>query len=154
MAGWQEELAGLLRELGVTQEEPHTTLRFTGKPTRRDARWRLRASKQLEHLTEPFLSDDAESDDSESWPVDLSTMGREVDSIVRQVILLTQNGELDRSAKEDVLEVLYTLRRFSAVAQQVAPGDEAYEAYLESVSAMLRFCRLVLRLSETAIEDC
>jgi hypothetical protein len=110
----------------------------------------LRASKPLERLTDPFLSDDADGDDSDAWPMDMSAMRREVDSIVRQVIQLMQNGELDQSAKEDVLEVLHTLRRFSAVAQQVGPGDEAY---LESVSAMLRFCRLVLRLSETAIED-
>lgn len=150
MAGWQEELAELLHELGVKQEEPHPNLRSTGKPMRRDARWRLRPGKQLKNLTDPFLSADVGSDDAEAWPIDLGTMGREVDSIVRQVILLMQSGELDQSAKEDVLEVLYTLRRFSAVAQQVAPGDEAY---LESVSATLRFCRLVLRLSETAIED-
>lgn len=150
MAGWQEELAELLRGLGVTQEEPRTRLRSPGKSMRKDARWRLRASKPLERLTDPFLSDDAGSDDSDAWPMDLGAMRREVDSIVRQVIQLMQNGELDQSAKEDVLEVLHTLRRFSAVAQQVGPGDEAY---LESVSAMLRFCRLVLRLSETAIED-
>jgi len=150
MAGWQEELAELLRGLGVTQEEPHTRLRSPGKSMRKDARWRLRASKSLERLTDPPLSDDADSDDSDVWPMDMSAMRREVDSIVRQVIQLMQNGELDQSAKEDVLEVLHTLRRFSAVAQQVGPGDEAY---LESVSAMLRFCRLVLRLSETAIED-
>lgn len=150
MAGWQEELAELLRGLGVTQEEPHTRLRSPGKSMRKDARWRLRASRPLERLTDPLLSDDAGSDDSDAWPMDLGTMRREVDSIVRQVIQLMQNGELDESAKEDVLEVLHTLRRFSAVAQQIAPGEEAY---LESVSAMLRFCRLVLRLSETAIED-
>jgi hypothetical protein len=150
MAGWQEELAELLRELGVTQEEPQTNLRSTGKPMRKDARWRLHTRKQHEHLADAFLSDDADSDEADMLQMDLGTMGREVDSIVRQVVQLMQHGELDRSAKEDILEVLHALRRFSAVAQQVAPGDEAY---LESVSAMLRFCRLVLRLSETAIED-
>lgn len=150
MAGWQEELAELLRELGVTQEEPQTNLRSKGKPMRSDARWRLRPGKSVEHLANTFLSDDVESDDSDAWPMDLGTMRREVDSIVRQVIQLTRNGDLDQSAKDDVLEVLRVLRKFSAITQQVAPGDEAY---LESVSAMLRFCRLVLRLSETVIED-
>jgi len=82
--------------------------------------------------------------------MDVGTMDHEVDVIVRQVVHLMQNGELDPSVKEDIVEVLRALRRFSAVTQQVAPGDEAY---LESVSAVLRFCRLVLRLSETAIED-
>jgi len=31
MAGWEQELAGLLRELGVTQEEPKTHLRPSKK---------------------------------------------------------------------------------------------------------------------------
>jgi len=150
MAGWQEELAELLRELGVTQEEPQTNLRSTGKPMRNDARWRLHTRKQREHLASPHFSDDAGNDEADVWPVDPGTMDREVDAIVRQVVYLMQNGELDLSVKEDIVEVLRALRRFSAVTQQVAPGDEAY---LESISAVLRFCRLVLRLSETTIED-
>jgi len=66
------------------------------------------------------------------------------------VIQLMQRGDLDSSLKEDVMVVLRALRRRSAVTQQAAVGDEAY---LESAAAMLHFCRLVLRLSETAIDD-
>ena len=148
MAGWQEELAELLRELGVTPEEPRTNLRSKRKPLQSDTRWHLCSGKSPEYLADASLADD-EDDEAEMYMMDLGAMGREVDSIVQQVIRLTRNGELDQSAKEDILEVLRALRRFSIVAQQVAPGDEAY---LESVSAMLRFCRLVLRLSETTIE--
>src|SRR5216683_2623131 len=36
MSGWEEELAVLLRELGVKQEEPKPQLRATRKPMRRD----------------------------------------------------------------------------------------------------------------------
>jgi hypothetical protein len=149
MAGWQEELAELLRELGVTPEEPQTNLRSKSKPLHSDAGWRLCSGKPTEHLADTFFTDDVESDEAEAYTMDLGAMGREVDSIVQQVVRLTRNGELDQSAKEDILEVLRALRKFSVVAQEVAPGDEAY---LESVSAMLRFCRLVLRLSETTIE--
>ena len=84
------------------------------------------------------------------WIADLAAMRREIDSIVRQVIQLMQRGDLDPSLKEDVMVVLRALRRRSAVTQQAATGDEAY---LESAAAMLHFCRLVLRLSETAIDD-
>ncbi len=149
MAGWQEELAELLRELGVTPEEPQTHLHSRGKPMHSDAGWRLCSGKSVEHLADTLFSDDTEGDEAEAYTMDLGAMGREVDSIVQQVIRLTRNGELEQSAKEDILEVLRALRKFSVVAQEVAPGDEAY---LESVSAMLRFCRLVLRLSETTIE--
>ncbi len=43
MAGWQDELAELLRELGVTLEEPRTLPRPKSKVTRNDTRRRLRA---------------------------------------------------------------------------------------------------------------
>ncbi len=146
MAGWEQELAELLRELGVTQEEPKTHHRPSNKLMRSDVKRRERAADAI------FLRDmgDNEAQDEEVWVSDLSSMRREIESIVRQVIHLMQRGDLDKSLKEDVMVVLRALRRRSAVTQQAATGDEAY---LESAAAMLHFCRLVLRLSETAIED-
>ncbi len=141
MAGWQEELAELLRELGVMQEEPQTNLRSTGKPVRRDARWHLHPGKLARDLADIPLSNDASGDEVEASLMDLGTMGREVDLIVRQVSRLTRNGDLDQPAKEDILEVLYTLRRFSAVTQQIASGDEAYlEFYLGSLTFLSPCC--------------
>ena len=146
MAGWQEELAELLRELGVTQEEPKTHLRPSKKLMRSDFKRREQAADAT------LLGDirDSEAEDEEVWMTDLNVMRREIDSIVRQVIHLMQRGDLDTSLKEDVMVVLRALRRRAAVTRQAAIGDEAY---LESAAAMLHFCRLVLRLSETAIED-
>ena len=146
MAGWEQELAELLRELGVTQEEPKTHLRPPGKLMHSDVRRREQNADAI------ILGDlgDGEVDEDEVWVSDLNLMRREIDSIVQQVIQLMQRGDLDKSLKEDVMVVLRALRRRSAVTQQAATGDEAY---LESAAAMLHFCRLVLRLSETAIED-
>lgn len=152
MAGWQEELAELLRELGVTQEEPQTNLRSKHKPMRSDTRWRLRPGRLVNPPTDAFLSDDASKDDADLWPTDLDAMRREVDSIVRQVIRLMQSGDLDQTLKEDVLEILRVLRKRSAIIQQTETNDEA-SLDLETITAMLRFCRVVLCLSETAIED-
>ena len=147
MAGWQDELAELLRELGVTQEEPKTHPRSTSRPMRSDVKRRPHSG---DAPTDAFMADDGEGDNGDTWMTDLSSMRREVESIVRQVIQLMQRGDLDKSLKEDVMVVLRALRRRSMVTQQAAASDEAY---LESAAAMLHFCRLVLRLSETAIED-
>jgi len=146
MAGWEQELAGLLRELGVTQEEPKTLRQLSQKLMRSDVKRRIQDTDAF------FLSDmnEIEAEDEEVWMSDLAAMRREIDSIVRQVIQLMQRGDLDSSLKEDVMVVLRALRRRSTVTQQAAIGDEAY---LESAAAMLHFCRLVLRLSETAIDD-
>ena len=149
MAGWQDELAELLRELGVTQEEPKALSRSKGKVTRNDTKRRLRAR---ELYTDAFLDSiaAASENNAEPWETDLSQMRLEVDSIVRQVISLMQRGDLDRSLKEDIMVVLRALRRRAAVAQKTTVSDEVY---LESATSLLHFCRLVLSLSETAIED-
>lgn len=149
MAGWQDELAELLRELGVTLEEPGTLPRSKSKVTRNDTRRRLRA-RELDRGA--FLDKFAATSESqaEPWETDLSQMRLEVDAIVRQVISLMQRGDLDRSIKEDVMVVLRALRRRAAAAQKATVSDEVY---LESATSLLHFCRLVLSLSETAIED-
>ena len=149
MAGWQEELAELLRELGVTQEEPKTHPRLTDRAMRSDL---SSDSSMHDRSVDAFIFNDLVStqDFMHSWQNDLDAMRREVDSIVRQVIQLMQRGDLDKSLKEDVMIVLRALRRRAAVTRQASVSEEAY---LESAASMLHFCRIVLRLSETAIED-
>jgi hypothetical protein len=147
MAGWEEELSVLLRELGVKQEEPQAHLQPAPKPMHSDVRQREQLADALFWEAEKESNRISEDD---SWMNDLNLMRREVDSIVNQVILLMQRGDLDSTLKEDVLIVLRALRRRASVTQQAAASDEAY---LESASAMLHFCRLVLQLSEFATED-
>ena len=151
MAGWQEELAELLRELGVMQEEPQTNLRSDSRPMQSDARWRLRPGKVVNPPQGALFSDDAGQDDSRPWLADLDAMRREVDSIVRQVIRLMQRGDLDQTLKDDVLAILRVLRRRATHVRQVETDDED-SLDLETITAVLRFCRLVLCISETAIE--
>jgi hypothetical protein len=162
MPGWEDELTELLRELGVTQEEPRTRRRPVGKSTWQDITRRSQATAafifgdtvDIDSLDDPGDSDDdedaGEDDDEDSWLTDLSLMRREVDSIVRQVIRLMQRGDLDKSLQEDVMVVLRALRGRAMITGQTAVSEAAY---LESAAAMLHFCRLVLQLSETAIED-
>ena len=162
MAGWEEELASLLQELGVTQEELDTpstsksSRKTTQKSTSSDARKRSRVRRH-----EPYTADaltwgdmpngDVARDADDPWLDDLSLMRREVDSIVRQVVHLMQREDMEPSLREDVMVVLRALRRRAMVTQQAASTDEAY---LESASAMLHFCRLVLQISDyTTAED-
>ncbi len=151
MAGWQEELAELLHELGVTQEEPQTHPRSRHKPARNATRWRLHPNKLVRHMTDAVVPETDEGDDSEQWLAeDLEAMRHEVDSIVRQVVQLMQHGDLDPTLKEDILEILRVLRRRSSLAQA---SENETSLDLETITAMLRFCRVILCLSETTIED-
>ncbi len=147
MAGWEEELAVLLRELGVTLEEPKTYLQPTRKGVRSDSTWH-------EQAIDDALPDGDNAEDKDAWLDDLILMRLEVEAIVSKVVRLMQRGDLDQSSKEDVMVVLHALRHRVIVAQQTAPSTEAMNLrYLESATALLHFCRLVLRLSESAIQD-
>ncbi len=143
MAGWEEELSALLNDLGVKQEETQPQLRQR-KPMRSDVKRRDQFADAL------LWNDDSDVDDDDPWMKDLDVMRHEVDTIVSQVVLLMQRGDLDVTLKEDVMMVLRALRRRVPNALQTVNNDEAY---LESASALLHFCRLVLQLSEIATED-
>src|SRR5947209_1887086 len=142
MASWQDELAELLRELGVTTEEPRTHLRPVSNEM-------FAQEPSVENFILENIAAVAE-EDAEAWLADLDTMRREVDSIVRQVIQLIQRGGLEPSLKEDVMIVLRALRRRATATRQAGYSEEAY---IESAAAMLHFCRIILRLSETTIEE-
>ena len=158
MAGWEEELALLLHELGVKQEEPDMHSRPTSKPSRKSTRKSTSSdlskrgdSKRREQFADALFwgagnatGDNVVEDENDPWTNDLGLMRREVDSIVRQVVRLMHRGDIEPSIKEDVMVVLRALRRRAMVTQQAAATDEAY---LESASAMLHFCRLVLQIS-------
>jgi hypothetical protein len=146
MANWEEELAVLLQELGVKQEEPQAPLPQARKPARRDM-------KRRDHHSDTSIFDEGSEIGQEDTEMqDLASMRREVDSIVNQVILLMQRGDLDPSIKEDIIVVLRALRHRLPGNPVSMLSSTNEEAYLESASALLHFCRLVLYLSEFATE--
>ena len=167
MAGWEEELTVLLRELGVTQEEPGTHLRplHTNNADDTDrlefGGW-LAASETQEtfflhkdrmkarNREADLIVRDAMTEDDDISMNDLSLMRHQVDTIVAQVVRLMQRKDIDEAVKEDVMVVLRALRRRASVTQQAAASEAAY---LEFAAAMLHFCRLVLRLDDVATED-
>src|SRR4051812_39964596 len=99
MASWEEELAVLLRDLGVEQEEPQARPQQMRKPLCSDLK------RREQYADAPFLNEENQTDDEDLSVQDIATMRREVDSIVSQVILLMQRGDLEPSVKEDVMVV-------------------------------------------------
>jgi hypothetical protein len=165
MAGWEDELAVLLRELGVTQEEPKAHLRpmLTDDPNAgasiqnfgdvldaEDLFFLRKDKMKWQDQGTDVIVRDAMTEDDDTSINDLNLMRHEVDTIVAQIVRLMQRGDIDAAVKEDVLVVLRALRRRASVTQQAAASETAY---LEFAAAMLHFCRLVLRLDEVATED-
>lgn len=160
MAGWEEELTLLLYALGVTLEQPKAQLRPThthesgyhnerpmSAPRRKD-----KPERQAQFIDVRFWRNpgDELAEDDEAWMNDLSLMRRQVEFIVAQVVRLMQREDIDPALKEDVTIVLHALRRRASATKQAAASETAY---LESASALLHFCRLVLRLGEVTPEE-
>jgi len=141
MANWQDELDELLRVLGVTAEEPGA---------------HLQPSHHHQLALSPFTEQDilehiaAAAEDEQELLEDLDDMRYEVDSIVRQVVRLIQRGGLEPSLKEDVMIVLRALRSRAMATRRAGNGEIAS---IESNAAILHFCRIILNLSETTIEE-
>lgn len=158
MASWEAELARLLRELGVTQEEPKTHLRpmHISEPGNSQDIPFLRPGDTLKRhvqAADALFWGGADKDevvDGDAQMGELRMMRRRIESIVSQVEVLVQQDDIDASFKEDVLIVLRALRRRAMVTQQAAGSDTAY---LEFAAAMLHFCRLVLRLSQARTDE-
>jgi hypothetical protein len=158
MASWEAELARLLRELGVTQEEPKTHLRptYISEPSNSQDIPFLHPGNTLKRHVQSADSlfwggaDKDEIVDGDAHMGELRMMRRRIESIVSQVEYLIQQDDIDASFKEDVLIVLRALRRRAMVTQQAAASETAY---LEFAAAMLHFCRLVLRLSPANTDE-
>ncbi len=164
MAAWEEDLSILLRELGVKQEEHKAVQPPANSNEDGDKRrfpppgYRQEQRPQAQFADTLFWSDtngssteDAEdAEDDEMSMEDLLIMRRKVETIVAQLVLLMQRADVDPGLKEDVMIVLRALRRRATATRQAAASEIAV---LEVVSAMLHFCRLVLRLDEVATEE-
>jgi hypothetical protein len=93
--------------------------------------------------------DGNEAEEDEISMEDLIVMRRKVETIVSQLVLLMQRADVDPVLKEDVLIVLHALRRRATATRQAAASEIAA---MEAASAMLHFCRIVLRLDDVVIE--
>ena len=69
---------------------------------------------------------------------------QEIEATVARVAHLTQAGQLDRALRDDVVFVLRALTRPHPAVLLPQAQDEWH---LASAAAVLRFCRMVLRLT-------
>lgn len=153
MPQWQTELEALLAQLHVSLDGDAATSAPSG-----DTR-----DLTLEHIqkdgsdpsipwelgvlaAEEPLSDDAEDDE-------VSAVRSEIEATVRRVIDMARTGRLDGALRDDVVFVLQALTRPHPFDRQPRSRRSRQDAarhdwQLASAAAVLRFCRIVLRLTD------
>ena len=134
MANWQDELESLLASFGVALEAP--------------ALDQLRAEDSLNRY---LLAQPEQSEPLVEHGVEVIAVQSEVEATVRQVVSLVRSGSIDSALREDVAFVLRALTRPGAAtsnAGETISAASGLEWNIESAAAVLRFCRIVLRLAQ------
>jgi hypothetical protein len=134
MANWQDELESLLASFGVALEAP--------------ALDQLRAEDSLNRY---LLAQPERSEPPVEHGVEVIAVQSEVEATVRQVVSLVRSGSIDSALREDVAFVLRALTRPGAAtgnAGETISAASGLEWNIESAAAVLRFCRIVLRLAQ------
>jgi hypothetical protein len=145
MSNWERELETLLNRLGVRWEShppdaPETDLADTD----------LADAVEVDGLIDADLTDGdweaVEDDDLDQ----VTVVRREMQATVGRVLRMARSGRLDNAIKDDVLLVLRALCR---TPPQPDEGESEEEAQLAMASAILHFCRIVMRLTHALAQQ-
>lgn len=161
MPDWQGELESLLATLNVSLEGPSNVT-----PPSEDARATAPVPR-LEPAGPGELVDGVDTVGGsaetliEIVPVDgdeISAVRSEIEATISQVVALVRAGRMDRALRDDVVFVLEALTRprpgqRTQRRRAGGPDDSGTEWNLASAAAVLRFCRIVLRLTNTLARD-
>lgn len=135
MANWQDELESLLAACDVALEAPSPD------------QWR--ADDMPDELLPAYS---AQSEALMAPGVEVIAVRSEVEAMVRQVVSLVRSGSIDSALREDVAIVLRALARPGRAAggaiRKAGRAESGAEWDIESAAAVLRFCRIVLRLAQ------
>ena len=155
MPQWQTELEAMLAQLHVSLD--------AGPPP-------AASSPDGRDLTLEHVAKDG-SDPSIPWELgvlaaeepppeddEVTAVRSEIEATVRRVIAMARTGRLDGALRDDVVFVLQALTRPHPLDRQVRPRrvrqDAAHQEWqLASAAAVLRFCRIVLRLTDAIARD-
>jgi hypothetical protein len=161
MADWQGELEALLARLSVSLE-------MTEAESGGQVPERAPTSGDLAELAadlaeggtdcDAFVSTSqitADETGESQENVEVSAVRSEIEATLRQIVVLANAGSITPALRDDVIFVLRALTRPRPVTRPLNPqraGDGvegAQEWQLASAAAVLRFCRIVSRLTNS-----
>jgi hypothetical protein len=159
MPDWRSELDHLLTQLDDPDEHSGAT---------RDARRRAATDETAATDTTDSMS---AADIGLPWELgalaaedippdgdEVVAVRREIESTIRRLAALARDGEVEPVLRDDVIFVLQALTRSQPPARtwtstDSGADDEHNEWHLASAAAILRFCRIVQRLTNVLTDE-
>ncbi|HKV85305.1 MAG TPA: hypothetical protein VJN88_12165 [Ktedonobacterales bacterium] len=154
MPDWRSELDHLLTQLDDPDElagEPHDI--------RRRATTDETASTDTADTSLPWELGALAAEDIPPDGDEVVAVRREIESTIRRLAALARDGEVEPVLRDDVIFVLQALTRPHppewtwAATESDVEDDEHNEWHLASAAAILRFCRIVQRLTNALTDE-
>ena len=151
MPHWQEELDTLLANLRVSLDDPLATNGGASSFAPASSPG-ADAAEIARDLALPVEGDEPLGENEE-----VSAIRSEIEATLGRVLALARAGRMDGDMRDDVIFVLQALTRPHPGATVAASGADTAEArdewQLGSAAAVLRFCRMVVRLTNALAAD-
>ncbi|MGZ3601080.1 MAG: hypothetical protein ACXWQR_00465 [Ktedonobacterales bacterium] len=166
MADWQVELETLLSELHVTLDRSTPSSEDSAQVSKDSLHKHVKNEGSAEEALDeveadgdipwdlgPLTAEEPPADDDE-----VSAVRSEIEATVAQVIALARAGRIDHDLRDDIVFVLQALTRPHPSTPppllELGIHDDARQEWqLASAAAVLRFCRIVLRLTHALAPD-
>lgn len=155
MPGWQSELEALLSQLHVSLEPGRLPSQVTRIPISADGALdaNTNTADDSADASIPWDLDTLPAEDMSADGDEVNAVSREMEATVRRVIAMARAGQMESALRDDVVFVLQALTRPSPYEKsgrrRRGKADESGQEWqLASAAAVLRFCRIVLRLTD------
>lgn len=155
MPDWRNDLDSLLTQFGDAQgigssARGASTANSSPAQTTDD-------STSLEDGSAPWILGALTQEEAPTDGDEVTAVRREIEATIRRLSLLARTGEVEFTLRDDVIFVLQALTRPHpatwAWSGQSPNDDEHMEWHLASAAAILRFCRIVQRLTNAITDE-
>lgn len=155
MAQWQTELEALLAQLHVSLDGDISSAPFAADTPDLTLE---RVKKDASDPSIPWELGVLAAEEPPTEDDEVTAVRSEIEATVRRVVEMARTGRLDGALRDDVVFVLQALTRPAPLDRQSRPRRPRQDAarqdwQLASAAAVLRFCRIVLRLTDAIARD-
>lgn len=158
MPGWQSELEALLSQLHVSLDQGRLPSQSARPPTPQDAKLKADDPNDSMDTYIPWELGALTAEDAPADGDEVHAVRSELEATVRRVVTMARLGQMESTLRDDVVFVLQALTRphpYEKATKRRRGGlDEASQEWqLASAAAVLRFCRIVLRLTDALARE-
>lgn len=158
MPGWQSELEALLSQLHVSLDQGRSPSQSARPSAPLGAKPEADNPGDSMDTSIPWELGALTAEEAPADGDEVHAVRSEIEATVRRVVTMARMGQMESALRDDVIFVLQALTRphpnEKPTKRRRGKSDEASQEWqLASAAAVLRFCRIVLRLTDALARE-